>query len=102
LRQTYGEVGGELGSDNTVGSVVAGDLAPDDAELVSLCLVDVGDLLAVVEVSALLVLNTVDLDQVGVVVCVAATSVITGVTRQETFSNCSVIDISPSAVQCNK
>lgn len=72
---TYREVGGELGSHDAIGAVVAGDLAPHHAELVALGLVDVGDLLSVVEVSALLVLNTVDLDQVGVVVRVAATSV---------------------------
>jgi hypothetical protein len=72
--RTYREVGGELGSHDAVGSVVAGDLAPHDAELVSLGLVDVGDLLSVVEVAPLLVLHTVDLDQTGLVVCVATSS----------------------------
>lgn len=73
---TYGEVGSELGSDDAVGAVVASDLAPHDAELVALGLVDVGDLLAVVEVATFLVLNTIDLDQAGLVVCVATSSVI--------------------------
>ena len=74
---TYREVGGELGSDDSVGAVVASDLAPHDAELASLGLVDVGDLLSVVEVASLLVLNTLDLDKTGLVVCVATSSVIT-------------------------
>jgi hypothetical protein len=75
-REAYREVGGELGADDAIGSVVAGHLSPHNAELVSLGLVDVGDLLSVVEVASLLVLDTIDLDQVGVVVCVTAASAI--------------------------
>jgi hypothetical protein len=56
--------------------VVAGHLTPHNTELVSLGLVDVGDLLSMVEVATFLVLDTIDLDEVGVVVCVAASSAI--------------------------
>lgn len=60
---------GELGANDTGVSVGAGDLAPDDAELGSanllLGLVDVGDLLAKVEVGSVGVVNTLDLDQTG-------------------------------------
>lgn len=71
---------GELGADDTGVSVRAGNLAPDDAELgaanLLLGLVDVGDLLAEVEVGSVGVVNTLNLDQTGLGVrCVAVTLV---------------------------
>lgn len=76
---TYREVSGELSSDDTVRTMVAGDLAPHDTELVALCLVDVGDLLSVVEVATFLVLDTVNLDEGGLVVYVTTASAITNI-----------------------
>lgn len=75
----YVEVGGELGAHDAVGAVAAHDLAPDNAELGasdrSLGLVDIGHLLAEVVLASLSVVDTVDLEEGGVVVGVAATSV---------------------------
>lgn len=59
--------------------MLAGDLAPNSAVLGAVLegggSVDEGDLLAEVEVSAGLVVDTVDLEEVGVVVGVAASPV---------------------------
>lgn len=64
-----GERAGELGADNARVTVRTGNLAPDDADLgaadLLLGLVDVGDLLAEVEVGGSGVINTLDLDQAG-------------------------------------
>lgn len=70
----------ELGADNTGVSVRTGDLAPDHSDLAAtdllLGLVDVGDLLAKVEVGSVGVIDTLDLDQAGLGVSrVAATLV---------------------------
>merc|ERR1712100_502892 len=60
-----------IGTHNTAGSVSAADLAPNDTEasaiLHSLGTVHVHDLLTEVELDILRVLNTLDLNQVGVV-----------------------------------
>lgn len=76
---TYVEVGGELSAKDTVGTVGSGDLAPNISELAttdgSRSLVDVGDLLAEVEVTTLDVVDTVNLHQRGVVVGVSSSSV---------------------------
>jgi hypothetical protein len=64
-----GERRGELGADNAGGAVRTGDLAPDHADLgaadLPLCAVDIGDLLAEVEVGALGVIDTLNLDEAG-------------------------------------
>lgn len=77
---TYRNVLGELCTDNTVGSVTTHDLSPNAtkvrAVLLNLASVDVGNLLAKVEVACFLVVHTIDLDQSGVGVGVSATSTI--------------------------
>lgn len=64
-----GERGGELGADDAGVAVWPGDLAPDDTDLgapdLLLAPVDESDLLAEVEVGALGVVNTLNLDQAG-------------------------------------
>jgi hypothetical protein len=59
----------ELGADDARVAVRPGDLAPDHADLgtadLLLAAVDVGDLLAAVEVGAVGVVDTLDLDQAG-------------------------------------
>lgn len=61
------QVGGELGLDNTVGTVRVTDATPDSAVLgtvlLGLGLVDVDDTLTTVEGSVLLVLDVLQLDQ---------------------------------------
>ncbi len=60
--------------------MAASHLAPDGAELGArlglLSSVYVGDLLAKVEVTGFLIVDTIDLDEGGVVISVSATSVI--------------------------
>jgi hypothetical protein len=64
-----GEGRGELGADDAGVAVRAGDLAPDHTDLgaadLLLAAVDVGDLLAQVEVGSLGAVNTLNLDQAG-------------------------------------
>lgn len=78
--KSYVQVLCELGSEDTVGAVRSDDLAPHVSELAALdcsrSLVDVGDLLAVVELGSLGVSDTVNLHQGGVVVGVSSSSVV--------------------------
>lgn len=69
-----GQVHGELCANSAVGAVRAGDTPPDGAELgavlLRLCLVDVANALAQVEGGGLGVLDTLQLQDVGVVVLI--------------------------------
>ncbi len=78
---TYGKVVGELGSDDAVGAVGAGHLAPHNAEagaglVLSLALVDISDLLAQIVVGGGLVVDAIDADQGGVVVGVSTAALV--------------------------
>lgn len=77
--KSYREISSKLGTHNTVGSVGAGDLSPDNAELVSslrnLGLVDISDFLAKVVVGGLLIIASLNLDKIGVVISVATSTV---------------------------
>ena len=77
-KETYREVGVELGTDSTVGSVGTHHLTPDHSELRAghglLGLVDISNLLAKVESAALLIVHAVQGEEGGVVVGVGETS----------------------------
>lgn len=70
-----GKVGAELSLDDTVTTVGAGDTTPDNTDLAAVDLtlgaIDVSDALAQVELSILRSLNTLDLNERGVLVLVA-------------------------------
>ena len=76
--KTYREISSKLGTHNTVGSMGAGDLSPDNAELISslrnLGLVDISDFLAKVVVGGLLIIASLNLDKIGVVISVATST----------------------------
>ena len=75
---TYREISRKLSSNNAVSSVTTSNLSPNSAELRAslsdLSLVYEGNLLAKVEVTALLIIDTIDFNKGGVVVGVAAPS----------------------------
>jgi hypothetical protein len=74
--ETYAKVCGELSSNNTIGSMSASDLSPNNtkfgATFLSLSLVDISDFLAQVVIRGGLVIDTIDLEEICVVVGVTA------------------------------
>lgn len=78
---TYGKIGRKLSTNNTVGTVTAHHLSPNHSELRTRHslggLVDVSDFLSEVKLTALLVINTINLQQRSVVVSITASSLVT-------------------------
>jgi hypothetical protein len=78
---------GELGADNAGVAVRPGDLAPDHTDLgatdLLLSPVDIGDLLAEVEVGSRSVINALDLDEAGLGVRGVTTTLVAQVATPE-------------------